>query len=281
MTAMSWQAVKCTRRDWLRSAAAATAGLAAATTRGFGAAVESEAFVPIRAITSGPRFHWFGYYDKLEFDPSNRYVLSNEVEFEHRTPTAADRIQVGMVDTQDGDKWIPLGKSDAWGWQQGCMLQWRPGTASEVLWNDREDGRFVCHILDVKTGAKRTLPRPVYSVSPDGKWAVTADFARIQAMRPGYGYQGIPDPCADQKSPQDSGIWRVNLETGDSQLIVSLDDVVKILHQGEDLRPHWNYFNHLLINPDGTRFIFLHRGGRSGRGTSRESVGGCGPDTYR
>src|SRR5690606_1451803 len=21
----------------------------------------------------------------------------------------------------------------------------------------------------------------------------------------------------------------------------------------------WNYFNHLLVNPDGTRFIFLHR----------------------
>lgn len=261
MTARDWQAARCTRRDWLKSAAAA--GLAAAhgtaAASASAAAVESEAFVPIRAITSGPRCHWFGYYDKLEFDPTNRYVLSNQVDFEHRTPTAADRIQVGMVDTQDGDRWIPLGKSDAWGWQQGCMLQWRPGTASEVLWNDREDGRFVCHILDVKSGARRTLPRPVYSVSPDGKWAVTADFARIQAMRPGYGYQGIPDPCADQQAPQDSGIWRVNLETGESQLIIALADVVKILHQGEDLRPHWNYFNHLLLNPDGTRFIFLHR----------------------
>lgn len=258
MKSTSLLAAKVSRRDWLKLAAA-MASLAATWARVSGADVESQARVPARAITRGPKFHWFGYYDKREFDPTNRYVLCNEVDFEHRTPTAADRIAVGMVDTQDGDKWIPLGKSDAWGWQQGCMLQWRPGMPSEVLWNDREEGRFVCHVLDVQTGAKRTLPKPVYTVSPDGKWAVTADFARIQAMRPGYGYQGIADPCADQKAPQDSGIWRVNLQTGDSQLIVSLADIVKIPFGGRTLEQNWSWFNHLLINPDGTRFIFLHR----------------------
>ena len=30
---------------------------------------------PVRAITKGPKFHWFGYYDKFQFDPTNRYVL--------------------------------------------------------------------------------------------------------------------------------------------------------------------------------------------------------------
>lgn len=258
MKSTSLLAAKVSRRDWLKLAAA-MASLAATWARVSGADVESQARVPARAITRGPKFHWFGYYDKREFDPTNRYVLCNEVDFEHRTPTAADTIAVGMVDTQDGDEWIPLGKSDAWGWQQGCMLQWRPGMPSEVLWNDREEGRFVCHVLDVQTGAKRTLPKPVYTVSPDGKWAVTADFARIQAMRPGYGYQGIADPCADQKAPQDSGIWRVNLQTGDSQLIVSLADIVKIPFGGRTLEQNWSWFNHLLINPDGTRFIFLHR----------------------
>jgi hypothetical protein len=114
-------------------------------------------------------------------------------------------------------------------------------------------------VLDVKSGKKRTLPKPVYTVSPDGKWAVTADFARIQTMRPGYGYQGVPDPYAEQKAPKDAGIWRINLETGEHELIVSLADVAKIPHQGKPVLEHWNYFNHLLINPDGTRFIFLHR----------------------
>ena len=38
--------------------------------------------VTVRAITRGPKFHWFGYYDKLQFDPTGRYVLGMEVGFE-------------------------------------------------------------------------------------------------------------------------------------------------------------------------------------------------------
>ena len=39
-----------------------------------------------------------------------------------------------MVDLAEGDRWIELGASRAWNWQQGCMLQWAPGTQSEVRW---------------------------------------------------------------------------------------------------------------------------------------------------
>jgi hypothetical protein len=91
---------------------------------------EAPKFPPTRIITKGPGFHWFAYYDKLQFSPDNRFVLSNKVNFEHRSPTGDDVIEVGMVDLQEKDKWIPLGKSNAWNWQQGCMLQWIPGTTA-------------------------------------------------------------------------------------------------------------------------------------------------------
>ena len=58
---------------------------------------------PIRAITRGPRFHWRGYYDKNLFDPSDRYVLANEIDFEGRTPNADDVLRVGMIDLQNND----------------------------------------------------------------------------------------------------------------------------------------------------------------------------------
>ena len=32
-----------------------------------------EKLSPVRAITRGPKRHWFGYYDKLQFDPGGRY----------------------------------------------------------------------------------------------------------------------------------------------------------------------------------------------------------------
>ena len=216
---------------------------------------------PVRAITKGLGFHWFAYYDKLQFDPSGRYVLGMEVDFEGRSPRAGDTIKIGMVDLEDGDKWIELGTSSAWGWQQGCMLQWRPGSRSEILYNDREDGRYVCRILDVFTRKVRTVDHPIYSVSPNGRVAVSADFRRIQDMRPGYGYTGLADPYKDQLAPTDSGIFLVDLDTGKAKLIVSLAQAAKIAYQPDpgDCVSSKHWFNHLLFNTDGTRFIFLNR----------------------
>jgi hypothetical protein len=251
---------RLSRRDLLK--AAAPAALAAAgLPRWASGAEEPEKLPTVRTITRGPKHHWFAYYDKLEFDPTGRYVLGMEVDFEHRSPKPDDVIKVGMVDLEAGDKWIELGQSRAWCWQQGCMLQWRPGSETEILWNDRREDRFVCHLLDVKTGHRRTIPHPVYTVSPDGRWAVAPDFRRVNDMRPGYGYTGLPDPNAGELAPKDSGIFRVDLDTGGEELVVSLAEIAKIPFPGGDISTAKHYFNHLLVNPDGTRFEFLHRWG--------------------
>jgi hypothetical protein len=245
------------RRQWLQ---ASLAGLAVGgSTNAFAQTAVPAPTATTRVITRGPYHHWFGYYDKLQFDPDNRFVLGMRVDFEHRTPTPEDTIQIGMVDLHDNDRWIPLGESSAWNWQQGCMLQWLPGSDSKVLWNDRQRDRYVCHILDVNTREKNTCPFPIYCVNPDGKLAMTPDFARIAAVRPGYGYAGIADRFSDDLAPSQSGIWRVELETGKAELVISIAQVAAL---GEIPQPEpdvKHYFNHLLFSPDGKRFIALHR----------------------
>jgi hypothetical protein len=164
-----------------------------------------------------------------------------------------------MFDLEKNDEWIELGESRAWNWQQGCMLQWLPGSKAEVIWNDRDGDQYVSRILDVKTGKKRTVPAPVYGVSPDGKWAVAPDFRRLHHLRPGYGYAGIPDPNHDGLAPMDAGIWKTDLRSGKTELIISLADVAHIPAAGLDQSNSKHWFNHLLVSPDGDRFIFLHR----------------------
>lgn len=242
--------VRSNRRRFLSSLA-----FAALSARG----QEGVKFPPTRIITRGPGFHWFGYYDKFQFDPAGRFVLGNKVHFEHRSPAADDVIEVGMVDLQEGDKWIPLGKSRAWNWQQGCMLQWIPGTESKVIWNDRERDKFVSHILDVKTGERRTIPSPVYSLSPDGKTAVSCDFSRVADCRPGYGYAGIRDRFFADMAPAGSGITRVNLETGAEKLVLSHQQLARTGEVMENHPDSKHHAYHLLIGPDGKRFILLHR----------------------
>lgn len=219
-----------------------------------------ETFVPYRTITHGPKNHWFGYYDKREFDPSNKLVLANEVGFEGRSPTGDDSIAVGYVDTTDGDRWQQIGTSNAWGWQQGCMLQWIGDDGKRVLWNDRQDDSFVCRIYSTETKQIRTIDQPIYTVSPDGRFGLSADFRRIDNLRPGYGYDGLADPNVAIRAPEDSGIWRVDLETGNDELILSLADVAAMPWPDDDTHAEaWHYFNHLLISPDAQRFIVLHR----------------------
>ena len=245
------------RRDMIKTTGAAAAG-AAIWSCGSPAQVKPPLEFPVRVVTKGPKHHWFAYYDKLEFCPEDRYLLSMEVDFEHRSPTADDIIKVGMVDLEDSHKWTELGESRAWGWQQGCMLQWLPGSGDKIIWNDRETDNFVSRILNVKTMEATTLPAPVYSITPDGKTAVYPDFSRINDMRPGYGYAGFPDRYADQPAPSETGIFRLDLETGKTDLIIPISEI-SVIPWKEDLSENKHYFNHLLVNPDGTRFIFLHR----------------------
>jgi Tol biopolymer transport system component len=57
--------------------------------------------------------------------------------------------------------------------------------------------------------------------------------------------------------PDDDGIWRVNLNTGEASLVLSISEVAKQSPQ-PDMHSAQHYFNHALFNPDGTRFVCLH-----------------------
>jgi hypothetical protein len=245
------------RRDTLKSFLL-LAGGTLVNAQLFGGNVVSP-LIPIRAITKGPKFHWFGYYDKLQFDPTNRYVLGMEVGFEHRSPEPDDEIRIGMIDLQDNDRWIDLGSSVSWGWQQGCMLQWVPGSKDKIIWNDRLGEHFVSHILNVKTGKKQTLPKTIYALSPDGNWAIGTEFSRIQNLRPGYGYAGVDDLYENVKAPKEIGLYKLDLKTGKDTLLFSLAELASIPYNGASVLDNFHWVNHLLVNTDGSRFTFLHR----------------------
>ena len=69
---------------------------------------------PIRPIKSGPSHHWFGYYDKLQFDPGGRYILGMEVDFESRQPEPDDEIALGIIDLENNDDWREIGRTKSW-----------------------------------------------------------------------------------------------------------------------------------------------------------------------
>lgn len=212
--------------------------------------------VPCTPITSG-RHHFFGYYDKYPWNASGRHHLALEVPFLDRQPTRDDFAVIGMIDVEDGNRWIPLAETSAWSWQQGTMLQWLPSEPeSTIIYNVREDDRFYAVIHNLATGEKRRLSRSFYAVGND--YAVGLNYARLHHTRPGYGYPDGAENTLPAPHPDDDGVWRIDLGTGESELIISLQRLFEIatnerMHQG----PHW--VNHLTISPSGSNFVFLNR----------------------
>ncbi|MDA0746981.1 MAG: hypothetical protein O2954_10710 [bacterium] len=225
-----------------------------------------DGFPEARAVTTGPKHHFFGYYDKCPWDATGRYLLGLATEFMDRSPTPEDEAEIGMVDLADNNRWVPIEKTQAWNWQQGTMLHWLPTAPDrEIIYNAREGDTYVSVIRDVFSGKTRTLPLPVYALSPDGRCAVTLNFSRVHRCRPGYGYAGVVDRWAEKNHPEEDGIYWMDLETGEHRLIVSLDQI-GTFQPAETAQGMQNWFNHLQFNTDGTRFLFLHRW-RVGKGS--------------
>src|ERR1051325_9085551 len=174
-----------------------------------------------------PIFTGFFFYQVLQFDTTGRYLLGLRVYFQSRDVKADDRGDVGYIDLKDGFKWTKIGESTAWNWQQGNRLQWRP-KSDEIVWNDRSDDgkKFVCRLYNFRNGKTRVLPRPIYDLSPDGSMALTHDFERMKHA--GTDYVGIEDVYKNQYAPSQTGIWKMNMDNGRSELIMSLQKMAEI-----------------------------------------------------
>ena len=196
----------------------------------------------------------FFFYQCLQFDATGRYLLGMRVYVQNRVVQPTDTGDIGFVDFKDGYKWTKIGETTAWNWQQGARLQWRPGS-DEIVWNDRSDDgkKYVCRVYNFRTGKRRTLPRPIYDLSPDGAFALTHDFERMKHR--GTDYAGIEDKYKDQFAPSQTGIWKMNLDTGNAELIMALDRMARIAYPNGDPSSGCLYFFREGWNPSGTRFI--------------------------
>src|SRR5687768_4249015 len=123
---------------------------------------------PATPVTSGPKHHFFGYYDVTPWDSTGRYLLAGEIDFIDRQPKPGEALTVGMVDLKDNNRYLPFDTTTAWCWQMGARLQWLGSAPDrEVVYNTVERGRYVAVIRDVRTGKTRSLPRPIYALSRD------------------------------------------------------------------------------------------------------------------
>ncbi len=232
---------------------------------------------PIRRIGDGQRNHFFGYYNKTPWDDLGRYLLSNQVPIMTQDLDGSEVAEVGYFDLEEKDSFKIIGSTTAWNWQMGCQLQWLETSGDQqIIYNTRAMGPeitefpyadFRANVYDCASEEVRELPLPIYAVAPDGSYALCIDYARLAVThrkigyRPTHkltGFRAAHASARPEPAPGNDGVWRMNIETGEFELILSLRQLFDHEHlPSMDNAIHW--VTHLEIAPDGKRFLFLHR----------------------
>jgi hypothetical protein len=191
--------------------------------------------------------YFYGYFDKFPWNSKGEHPI-HKVKFAGKHPRFGDKAEIGIL--KDG-KFEKVSETFSWCWQQGSMLEFFDDNT--LIWNDIEDDTFVARLSNGKC-----YNRPIYTLSSDRKYALSLNFSRLDVERPGYGYPGGFDNSMLEAFPSDDGIFLINLTTGESKLVISLQQLVDNFYApGADCNVNW--VNHLTISPDAKKLAFIHR----------------------
>ncbi len=219
---------------------------------------------PVRPLSPDDSYHYFfGYYDLCPYHKDGKYHLANRVAFMDRMPEKDDICTLGRINLETG-AFEPFAETTAWNFQQGALMTYNVSNYDEVFYNVRVGDGYATCIHNLANGEKRYTDRPCGTVSLDGKRGLAINFNRIYDFRPGYGYVGVKDPWYDVATPEDDGVYLVDMETGKSSLLASIADMIA-LNPNPEFEGAKFVVNHITFNPAGDKYILLLRNiGREG-----------------
>lgn len=222
---------------------------------------DNEAFISsysICTLSDGERETFFGYYDKSPVNKSNTHIIYQSTALKTSSlPSPKFPVQVILYELAT-HKIVARFDSCTYNWQQGTKLQWID--EFHFIYNSIDETNNYCsYIVNIKTLCLRKIMAPIYELDGLGN-AYSLNFDRLAVIRPDYGYFNHL-PYRLPESLWDDGIFRVDLETGDSKLFLSIEKIlscfplldlptkVTIIHK----------VNHIMSSPSGKMFMFLHR----------------------
>ena len=235
----------------------------------------------IEQITFGPSNHFFGYIGHAGTIPWNgtgRYILALRTTYQDHMPEAGEAADIVLIDTENGYTVEKIEETCGWNPQQGTMFYWNPdATDTQFFFNDRdpETSRIFTVLYDIKKRARVKEYRyddvafANGGVSQVGGWFTGINYARMARLRLVTGYKGTYDWTEGVDHPEDDGIFRVNIVSGEKELIVSFAQMRDALIADGQLEVGPLFINHTLWNRDGDRIYFYARAGWDGNGGVR------------
>jgi len=179
-----------------------------------------------------------GYYDKVLIN-SNNSVLCHKISKKSLNICLNNKI---------------LDKSESWNYQQGSMLSFI--TDDTIIYNVFEDNQYKSVIREISSSKKTIIDHPIYTISKSGDFAIGVNFERLGKNRPDYGYFNRINPTIP--ADYEDGIFKYNFSNNQYKLILTLEEL-KAFNTIESMNGAEHWVNHIMINHNEKRFMFLHR----------------------
>jgi hypothetical protein len=208
-------------------------------------------------LTISNRGSFFGYYDKSPENSKGWTIACTTLSTTSSVPALNDNVSLHVFGA-DGEVLLTQ-EIITYNWQQACRAHWLSDDL--VLYNDfdNQKRRYVSRVLSVeKGGLIKNFKYPVQD-SFKTDYFISLNYQRLMTLRPDYGYRNLPNLTESElNNLEKDGLWKVNYETGDAELLISLAQASRHEEKPE-FKQGVHKFNHVMISPNGQKFVFMHR----------------------
>jgi hypothetical protein len=200
---------------------------------------------------------FFGYYDKSPISSLGQCLVNVAETKTSKLSDTNSPIQIKVIDVNKSTD-IEVSTS-AYNWQQGARAQL---VSDDIfLYNDfdKEKQHYIAKAYSIKQRAIiKSFDYPVQDSFRD-EYFLSINYQRIFALQAEYGYRCLPALKEQELSDITSdGIWHVDYKTGESKLLYSIEEVCQ-LHNDSAFAKASHSINHVMISPDGSKCILIHR----------------------
>ncbi|MEA2018421.1 MAG: glycosyl transferase [Campylobacterota bacterium] len=199
---------------------------------------------------------YFGYYDKSPMNLTNEYIIFQNTNVSTKgMPNSMVHVDLVLYDVLE-KSYEAIGKSYTYNWQQGTKLMWID--KYKFIYNDFNNiqKHYISKIYDLESNKSRVIDYAIYDCYED-KFAISLDFERLGVVRKDYSYNNLGLEI-NWNDNSDDGLYYIDLQNNSSELIITIDEIINF-NPKETMIGAKHKFNHVMISPDGTKMMFMHR----------------------